>query len=462
MSASGGGASADPEALQRRLTDAYRGELEVVEVLGVGGFATVFRARDPVLEREVAIKVLDADAAQLADRQDQFLAEARVVATVEHPHIVPLYGAEVRDGLLCLTMRLVPGRSLAERITEGPLAPADAIRLAREVADALAAAHARGVVHRDIKPENILLDGNGHAIVTDFGISLVTGRSSERRPGVAIGTPQYLSPEQALGEDVDGRADVYSLGVVLYEMLTGRLPFESPTTAGLLAKQILEAPPPLESRRPDLPAAVVAAVGHALTKSAAERPTAAAFAAELTKAATPQALTPPSVVRRRARWRRFRWIGGTVVVVAAAIFLAAWATLQGLTTFTGGAIPALSASGANIPAALLEEARADGSLEGAETVQYVFVPSGHGWGDALLVTDRALVRRIGGTARRHAAWGEGVDLNVTFFRNGDDRGFVVSTGKAGRPDTLYRNLSGAELGALSTAIAGVTGADTVK
>jgi len=456
------GGLADRDALRRRLTAAFRGELEVGDVLGVGGFATVFRARDPVLEREVAIKVIDAESAHLADRQDQFLAEARVVATVEHPHIVPLYAAEVREGLLCLTMRLVPGRSLAERIAEGPLPPAEAIRLAREVAEALAAAHARGIVHRDIKPENVLLDANGHAIVTDFGISLVTGRSNERRPGVAIGTPQYLSPEQALGEEVDGRADVYSLGVVLYEMLTGRLPFESPTTAGLLAKQILEAPPSLESRRPDLPAAVVAAVGRALTKSAADRPTAAALVEELTKAATPQALTPPSVVRRRARWRRARWIGGTVVVLAAAVFLAAWATLQGLTTFTGGAIPALSASAANIPPALIEEARADGSLEPGETVEYVFVPAGHGWGDALLVTDRAIVRRIGGTARRHAAWGAGVDLNLTFFRRGEDRGIVVSTGKTGRPDTLYRNLSGAELGALSTAMAGVTGSDRVK
>ena len=451
------GGLADRDALRRRLTAAFRGELEVGDVLGVGGFATVFRARDPVLEREVAIKVIDAESAHLADRQDQFLAEARVVATVEHPHIVPLYAAEVREGLLCLTMRLVPGRSLAERIAEGPLPPAEAIRLAREVAEALAAAHARGIVHRDIKPENVLLDANGHAIVTDFGISLVTGRSNERRPGVAIGTPQYLSPEQALGEEVDGRADVYSLGVVLYEMLTGRLPFESPTTAGLLAKQILEAPPSLESRRPDLPAAVVAAVGRALTKSAADRPTAAALVEELTKAATPQALTPPSVVRRRARWRRARWIGGTVVVLAAAVghvagpdHLYRWRHSR--PQRLGGQHPAGPDRGS--PRRRKSRARRNGRI--------CLRARGHGWGDALLVTDRAIVRRIGGTARRHAAWGAGVDLNLTFFRRGEDRGIVVSTGKTGRPDTLYRNLSGAELGALSTAMAGVTGSDRVK
>ena len=446
----------DAAALQQRLAEAFRGELEVTGLLGVGGFAAVFRAHDPVLQRDVAIKVLDASAASLADKQEQFLAEARVVATVEHPHIVPLYGAEVRHGLLCLTMRLIPGRSLAHRIAEGPLAPAEAARLAGEVAEALGAAHARGVIHRDIKPENILIDANGHAIVTDFGISLVTGRANQRVPGMAIGTPQYLSPEQALGEEVDGRTDVYSLGVVLYEMLAGRLPFESATTAGLLAKQILETPPPLDTVRPDLPAALTRATHHALAKSAGERPTASALAVELADARTVQALLPPSVVRRRARWRRLRWGGAVVGVLVGAIGMAAWAAFQGLTTFSGGAQPSLSATDANIPPALIAEAHADGTLEPGEIAEYVFVPAGRPWSEALLVTDRAIVRRAAGAYRRHPAWSGDIDLNITVFRGRrSDRGLIVSAGKGGRPDTLYRGLSGAELGALANALAAV-------
>jgi len=444
----------DVAALQHRLTEAFAGELTVTGVLGVGGFAAVFRAHDPVLQRDVAIKVIDTSASPHITKQEEFLREARVVATVEHPHIVPLYGAEVRRGLLCLTMRLLPGRSLAQRIAaDGPLPPAEAARLAFEVAQALAAAHARGVVHRDIKPENILFDANGHAIVTDFGISLVTGRSSERIVGMVIGTPQYLSPEQALGEDVDGRADVYSLGIVLYEMLSGRLPFEASTTAGMLAKQILETPPPLGSVRPELPAPLVAATTRALAKSPNDRPDAEEFARALALASTTEALLSPSVLRRRARRRRLRTISLTVVALVGALALAVWAGFQGAMTFTGGRMAALSAVAPNIPAALIAEARSDGSIAPDEIVEYAFVPGDKGWGDAMLITDRGIVRRSPHGARRYAVW-DG-DAMLTTFRAGSARGFTIAEDRNAVPDTLYSNLSGGELGALSSAMSAI-------
>jgi serine/threonine-protein kinase len=232
----------DIDALRPRLVAALGNDLQLGDLLGIGGFAAVFRAHDPFLQRDVAIKVLDPSLALSADLEEQFLREARVIAGTEHPHIVPLYAAESRQGLLYLVMRLLPGQALSDRITAGKLPAADAARLALETARALAAAHANGVVHRDIKPDNILLDASGHATVTDFGISRVTARPAGELAGVTVGTPRYMSPEQALGEEVDGRSDVYSLGVVLFEMLTGRLPFEGRNATELIAKHI-SAPP---------------------------------------------------------------------------------------------------------------------------------------------------------------------------------------------------------------------------
>ncbi|MEI2719987.1 MAG: serine/threonine-protein kinase [Gemmatimonadales bacterium] len=440
----------DVATLQARLTASLQGELEVLGVLGIGGFGAVFRAHDPVLRRDVAIKVLDPVGGLSTEARDRFLQEARVVATVEHPHIVPLYAAEVRDGLLCLTMRMVPGRSLADRLAAEPrLEPGEALRVAHEVAQALAAAHARGVVHRDVKPENILLDADGHAIVTDFGISLVTGRESERTPGMAIGTPQYLSPEQALGEEVDGRADVYSLGVALYEMLAGRLPFTATTTAGILAKQILETPPALGTLRPELPTALVAAVEHAMAKAPSARPDGKAFAAELAAARTPEALLAPAVVKRKRRWRRIRLMAVIGVTAAIALGFGFWVIVQLFRGFSGGVLPDLSAVGSSVPPALLEEARADGSLQAGELVRYAFVPGNAAWNEGLLLTNDAVIRRTPQGPRRHPLG----DLNINLYFNGTTRGLIIIDPATGVPDTLYRSLSGAELGALTSALA---------
>src|SRR2546430_2595105 len=178
--------SIDIATLRPKLEAALGAQLQLGALLGQGGFAAVFRAHDPFLERDVAIKVLDPSLAVDAAREEQFLHEARTIAAAEHPHIVPLYSAESTGGLLYLVMRLLPGQSLKDRIAEGKVPAAEAARIGLECARALAAAHAVGVVHRDIKPGNILLDANGNATVTDFGIALVTSRPARDRKSTRL------------------------------------------------------------------------------------------------------------------------------------------------------------------------------------------------------------------------------------------------------------------------------------
>src|SRR6478752_5990993 len=295
--------SIDIASLRPKLEAALGEQLQLGTLLGQGGFAAVFRAHDPFLERDVAIKVLDPSLAVDAALNEQFLHEARTIAAAEHPHIVPLYSAESSGGLLYLIMRLLPGQSLQDRIAKGKLPPAEAARIALDCARALAAAHAVGVVHRDIKPANILLDANGNATVTDFGIALVTSRPTREPLGSTAGTPHYMSPEQSLGEHVDGRSDVYALGVVLYEMLTGSCPFPGRSATEVIAKHISAPIPKVSDSVPETPVTLVRLVERMLAKDPAVRPTAAELVKELTAASTPDGLLTPSQVRRR-RWKR--------------------------------------------------------------------------------------------------------------------------------------------------------------
>jgi serine/threonine-protein kinase len=211
------------ERLRAALQDRYTVEGQA----GAGGMATVFVATDLKHHRSVAIKVLNPELAA-AVGPERFLREIEIAAQLQHPHIVPVYDSGEADGLLYYVMPFVDGESLRNRIVRGgALAPADAVRCAREVADALAYAHREGIVHRDVKPANILIS-QGHAVVADFGIARAVSASATgagqglTQAGASIGTPSYMSPEQALGEtNVDGRTDVYALGIVLYEMLAG-------------------------------------------------------------------------------------------------------------------------------------------------------------------------------------------------------------------------------------------------
>ena len=227
--------------LQAALADRYTIERE----LGRGGMAIVFLARDRRHDRDVAVKVLRPElAASLGP--ERFLLEIKVAAGLTHPHIVPLHDSGEADGLLYYVMPFIQGESLRDRLErEGMLPVVAAVQLAREVADALDYAHRQSVVHRDIKPENILIQ-DGHAVVADFGIARAISAAGGHRvtaTGVAVGTPDYMSPEQAQGEEqVDGRSDIYSLGCVLYEMLTGEPPFIGTTPQEVLRKQLVATP----------------------------------------------------------------------------------------------------------------------------------------------------------------------------------------------------------------------------
>src|SRR5882672_818332 len=226
----------DLEALRKRLQQALGQEFTVGPLLGQGGFAAVFRARDNVLNRDVAVKVLDVELAPSTVVAERFMREAQTVARLEHPHIVPIYKVGRQEEIFYLIMRYIDGPSLGQLLeTQKKLEIGDAARIARQVADALAYAHSHEIVHRDIKPDNILLDKSGHVLVTDFGIAKAAQAAKEKKSsastqltseGVVVGTPQYMSPEQAGGDPLDGRSDIYSLGIVLYQMLAGAPPFD--------------------------------------------------------------------------------------------------------------------------------------------------------------------------------------------------------------------------------------------
>ena len=268
--------------LSASLSDRYRIERE----LGQGGMATVYLARDVRHDRDVAIKVLHPDLGA-ALGGERFLSEIRTTAKLQHPHILPLLDSgNAGTGLLYYVMPLVTGETLRDRLArERQLPIPDAVRIAREVADALGHAHALGIIHRDIKPENILLQG-GHALVADFGIALAVQQAGGARltqTGLSLGTPQYMSPEQAMGERmIDARSDIYALGAVSYEMLVGEPPFTGPTIQAIVARLMSEEPRALVTQRKSIPDHVEAAVLRALEKVPADRfSSAAEFAAAL-------------------------------------------------------------------------------------------------------------------------------------------------------------------------------------
>jgi serine/threonine-protein kinase len=237
----------------------------------------VYCAKDKRLKRNVAIKLLPPELAFRTDIRSRFLREAETAAQLSHPHIVPIYNVEERDNLVYFIMAFIAGDNLATRLQKvGALDAGEVRRILREVADALAYAHKRNVVHRDIKPDNILLDAeNGRAMVTDFGIARAltdTGDSRLTATGMAIGTPAYMSPEQSAGEsNIDGRSDLYSLGVVGYQMASGDLPFIAPNTPSMLVKHLSEIPQPVDERRPDLPMDLSRVIMMLLEKDPANR-----------------------------------------------------------------------------------------------------------------------------------------------------------------------------------------------
>ncbi|MDQ3243724.1 MAG: serine/threonine protein kinase, partial [Gemmatimonadota bacterium] len=254
------------EQLNRTLDPSYRLDRQV----GAGGMATVWLAEDLRHRRKVAVKVLNPELSAILGTE-RFLQEIELTAGLQHPHILPLFDSGRADGILYYVMPYIDGESLRQRLIRGgPLPIADAVRILRDVADALAHAHTRGVVHRDIKPENVMLSDR-HALVADFGIAKAlteaAGKDSLTVAGAAVGTPAYMSPEQASADQrIDHRSDIYAFGVLAYEILAGRPPFEAVTARGVLVAHLTSEPASLASRRADVPARLAAVVHRCLEK----------------------------------------------------------------------------------------------------------------------------------------------------------------------------------------------------
>jgi len=253
---------------------AFAGRYEIERELGSGGMATVYLARDLKHDRKVAIKILRPELAA-ALGPDRFPREIRIVAQLQHPHVLPLHDSGETAGFLYYVMPFVDGESLRTKLDhEGQLPVHDAVKILREVADALAYAHAQGVLHRDIKPDNVMLSGR-HALVMDFGVAKAVssaGGDKLTTVGVAVGTPTYMSPEQATGaEHIDQRSDVYALGVMGYEMLTGSPPFTGKTSQAVLSAHVLEPAPDVTRGRPTVPPALADLIRRCLEKNPADR-----------------------------------------------------------------------------------------------------------------------------------------------------------------------------------------------
>ncbi len=260
------------------------GQYEITGPLGKGGMAVVYRARQASMRREVAIKVINASAAHEDDFVPRFEREAQTVAALSHPHILKVFDyGHTDDGIVYLAMELLPGGSLAGRLRQGPLPPAEAARLFDQIAGALHYAHSLGIVHRDVKPQNILLDPSGNAILTDFGIAKLMATTflfpqddpgaavSLTQSGVLMGTPAYMAPEQVMGKPIDSRTDIYALGIILYEMLTGQMPFRADTPFAVMHMHVHDTPPPASRARVGLPPGVDAVIDRALAKDPAHR-----------------------------------------------------------------------------------------------------------------------------------------------------------------------------------------------
>src|SRR5215210_4951206 len=259
--------------------------------IGSGGMSTVYRAFDAVLERRVAVKLMHREIAADTDQLERFRREARAVAQLSHPHIVGVIDAGEEDGRPYIVFEYVEGETLKDRIRRlGRLPVDEAIAYAIEIARALGAAHGRGIVHRDVKPQNVLVDEEGSAKVTDFGIARSLDEEGLTAEGRVLGTTDYVSPEQALGRDVNGQCDIYSLGVVLYEMLTGDVPFHGENQVSVAMKHVREDLPDIQVRRPEVPAQLAAILDRMTDKNLERRyPDARALVADLEEALAAEA-----------------------------------------------------------------------------------------------------------------------------------------------------------------------------
>lgn len=408
--------------LATALHDRYRIERE----LGQGGMATVWLAEDLRHTRKVAIKVLREDlAASLGSTR--FLREIQIAAQLQHPNILPLLDSGEADGFLYYVMPFVPGQSLRERLArEGELPVHEAVRLLVEVTDALAHSHQMGVVHRDIKPDNVMMSGR-HALVTDFGvakaISEATGRNTITTLGVAVGTPAYMSPEQASADPhIDHRSDIYAVGVMAYEMLTGRPPFTGATPQQVLAAHVTEAPDSVSKRRPAIPQALEQIVMRCLAKRPADRFQTAEELLHLLEAqATPSTGITPTQTRPVTAWSdpkgRKGWITvGAAIAAVAIMAVTTWKLRQPSSALTVLEVPRLQVTSTGT--AEIAAVSPDG-----QRVAY-----GNRSCDAdALCTYEIIVQDIGGTGRMAAVTGLQAVYDMEWSGNGRSLLFTGTT-----------------------------------
>jgi serine/threonine-protein kinase len=313
-----------------QLRQAFAGHYEIEREVGTGGMATVYLARDVKHDRQVALKVLRPELAAVMGG-DRFPREIHIIAQLSHPHILPLHDSGESDGFFYYVMPFVEGESLRQRLQrEGRLPINEAVKIMREVVDALAYAHEHGIVHRDIKPDNVMLSGR-HALVTDFGVAkAVSDAGGEKLTtvGVALGTPSYMSPEQAMGEtDLDHRSDIYAVGALAYEMLTGEPPFEKQTPQAILSAHVMEQPEDVTQKRHNVTPALGELVMRCLEKDKADRwQTAEELLPLLETAVTPSGGMTPTDTRpvkatpggKRQSRRTFVGFAAAIVVLAGA------------------------------------------------------------------------------------------------------------------------------------------------
>ena len=276
-------------AQRQSLTGTRLGKYQVGSEIGQGGMGTVYKGYDPTLERYVALKVMAPHLTWEEEFVERFLREARAAARLRHPNIVTIYDVGRDRGWYYFSMDYVEGKTVAQRIEErGRTSIEEALKILRPLASALDYAHEKGLVHRDIKPSNVVVSDDGHVTLMDFGIARASRATRLTRSGAVMGTPEYMAPEQARGDEVDRRTDQYALGVIAYEMLVGKAPFKAESTPTLLYKIVHESPPPLSDARPDLPRAATAVLARALAKERGERyPTCTAFVDALERARQP-------------------------------------------------------------------------------------------------------------------------------------------------------------------------------
>jgi len=439
----------DVEALQQRLQQALGQEFTVGPLLGQGGFAAVFRARDNVLNRDVAVKVLDVESAPEAVVAERFIREAQTVARLEHPHIVPIYKVGRQEEIFYLIMRFIDGPSLGQFLdSQKKLAIGDAARIARQVADALAYAHTHEIVHRDIKPDNILLDRSGHVLVTDFGIAKAAQAAKEKKKsgasitteGAVIGTPQYMSPEQASGDPLDGRSDIYSLGIVLYEMLTGSPPFDGDSAADVLARQLTEEPEPIRRLRADVPEEMAVVLDRMLDKKRNKRFQMASEVSRALVGALPTAARDRVHIplRRRIKTVFYRSLVG--LGVAGCLLSIAAAFGAGLVAYYVFSKPPRVSARAPLPDSLTRDLRTRRALLPGDLGLFAYRPSGQEDTTLLLLTRRRTVVVTTHEVRSYARDSVRRDMDLV-LHGGLAFRLVIYGRRSDAADTVYRNLS---------------------